>query len=540
MNGKIYSAVLVVLALCMAFTACSAPDTHSHSFGEWETVKETSCAAAGLEKRTCSECGKSESREIAALAHTEEIKQEGFEPTCINPGQEPKTVCTVCGAIVKDRKNIPALGHDFKVSVIVQPDLSTKALEYHKCKRCGYETKQTGNPLSPDKVDLPVMYISGDIKGISKWSARSVTITFDGDTDFECYASMKVQGNSSAKYDKKNFSIKLYEDNEHTDKNKIDLGWGKEFKYCLKANYVDYSQLRNIVSCRLFADVTATRKNLDPNIKSLPTYGTVDGYPILVYINDAFHGLYTLNIPKDKWMYGMKDDESKRQAVICSENASDYNYLRKPMDSKLTDWEIEHCSTTDTAWVRTSFNNFITFLNKADGAEFKNDIGKYLDVDAAIDTMLFTILINGLDNTAKNINYVTYDGVKWIPMVYDLDATWGLWWDGTKLMNQGMLMPEFKGGEYSGHWRYNVLWDKLFKNYPEEIKARYKQLRGNVFTYDHIVDEFEKLDDAIPEIARTSEKKRWYAPSHDMQYMMQISSYAYNQLRLMDKAIDQL
>jgi hypothetical protein len=524
----------------MAFTACSAPEAHVHNYGEWKTVKETSCAEAGLKKRTCSECGHAESQEIAALPHTEEIKKEGFEPTCVNPGQEPETVCTVCGATVKNRKNIPALGHDFKITTVVQPDLSTKALENHKCKRCGFETKQTGNALSPENVGMPIMYITGDIENISKWREKSVTISFSGDTDFECYAVMKVQGNSSQAYEKKNFSIKLYEDEAHTDKNKLDLGWGKEFKYCLKANYVDYSQLRNIVSCRLFADVTATRKKLDPNIKSLPTYATVDGYPILLYVNGSFHGLYTLNIPKDKWMYGMKDDESKRQAVLCSERASDYNHLKKPMDSKLTDWEIEHCSTADTAWVRTSFNNFINFLNNNDGEAFKKGIDKYLDVDAAIDTMLFTILINGLDNTAKNINYVTYDGVKWIPVVYDLDATWGLWWDGTKLMDQGMLMPTFKNGKYDGNWRYNVLWDKLFENYPEEIKARYNQLRGSVFTYEHIMGEFEKLEKEIPDIARISEKKRWYAPSCDMEYMLQIGGYAYNQLLMMDEAINKL
>jgi hypothetical protein len=50
-------------------------------------------------------------------------------------------------------------------------------------------------------------------------------------------------------YPKKNFTIKLFEDANRTVKQKIAFkNWGKQNKFCLKANWIDISHLRNIVS----------------------------------------------------------------------------------------------------------------------------------------------------------------------------------------------------------------------------------------------------------------------------------------------------
>ncbi len=40
-----------------------------HSFGEWKTAKPASCEEKGTEERKCSVCGKTETRETAALGH---------------------------------------------------------------------------------------------------------------------------------------------------------------------------------------------------------------------------------------------------------------------------------------------------------------------------------------------------------------------------------------------------------------------------------------------------------------------------------------
>jgi len=72
-----------------------------------------------------------------------------------------------------------------------------------------------------------------------------------------------------------------------------------------------------------------------------------------------------------------------------------------------SNWELEYCSTgeepEESTWVVESFNNLIDFLNNNNGDDFKNGIANYTDIDRAMDLMLYTLALNGLDNLSKNI-----------------------------------------------------------------------------------------------------------------------------------------
>mgnify|MGYP003288399724 CR=1 FL=1 len=85
-------------------------------------------------------------------------------------------------------------------------------------------------PTTKDEVSAEMTYISKTLS-------------------FHAYIEIKCQGNSSMSYPKKNFTIKLFEDADRTIKQKIAFkNWGKQNKFCLKANWIDISHLRNIVS----------------------------------------------------------------------------------------------------------------------------------------------------------------------------------------------------------------------------------------------------------------------------------------------------
>ncbi len=536
-QGIVFLAIM--LCIIMFFASCdSAPKTCSHKFSEWTVLTEPTCSFQGKKVRICSLCDKKEFERIDLLPHTEIVDKEAKAPTCTLPGTSERISCSVCGLIIKDMEILDATGHDFDIKNAVTATLLTGGLEYRNCKVCGHKEKGQSEKLRPEQIDIPVFYISGDTKGISKTREKSVSVNFKYKTnEINAYALIKWQGNSSAKFDKKNYTVKLFEDEAHTDKKKVDFGWGKENKYCLKANYVDYSQSRNIVSCRIFSDIVATRKNIDPNLKRAPNYGTVDGFPILVYINNQFQGLYTLNIPKDRWLYGMKNDESLRQAVLCADQSSDKTRLKETMTVNDYEWDVEHCSTSDNTWVAESFNNLINFINTKDGEEFRQGIGNYVDVESAIDTLIYTYTLNALDNLAKNINYVTYDGKKWIVTPYDLDATWGMWWDGTKFEEAGSVLPiRKKDGSFSGTRGLNQLYLKLLYYFPDEIKDRYKELRSSVLTYNNIINEFLAFNEAIPKEARESEKVCWQEiPSNDIDHFVQINDFVLRQLSVLDE-----
>ncbi len=538
---KIIKLFAILLAICMFFTSCANgdPATCTHEFGDWKITKKPDCYNTGEKVHKCKKCGTKETA-VVEITHDEEVIAEGKAPTCTEGGYTEIKACKKCYKTTQNKSLIPALGHDFDVTPLEQSTLTKHGTEHRRCKLCGYEEEGKAELIKPEWINIPTVFVDGDIDGISKTKEKSIQAKFIyGDRVEESIATLKIQGNSSAGFEKKNYTIKFYKDAAHEKKNNIDFGWGKQHKYCLKANYVDYTHARNLVSCNIYTEIVKTRKNLDPNIAALPTYGMVDGFPIMLYINGEFHGLYTFNIPKDNWLYGMKTDQSKKLALLCADQwyggSVDFSGL---INEKLTGWDLEHCSTTDTTWVRNSFNRLIEFVKNNDGEAFRQGIGEYIDVNSVIDALIYTYAMDAVDNTSKNINYVTYDGKKWIVSLYDLDATWGLYWDGTKVEENGRTLPYISKNGTIRFQHSNNLYKKVFLNFRSEIKARYKELRATVLTPENIRLQFELFSSAIPEMVREADDEIWpHLPGKSNNNINQITSFATKQLTMLDEII---
>ena len=71
---RIFAALFSGCALALAglgLAACADGDKgDAHSFGNWETAREATCASAGEEIRECEFCGTVETREIPPLGHS--------------------------------------------------------------------------------------------------------------------------------------------------------------------------------------------------------------------------------------------------------------------------------------------------------------------------------------------------------------------------------------------------------------------------------------------------------------------------------------
>ena len=387
--------------------------------------------------------------------------------------------------------------------------------------------------ITPEDLGMPIINITGSLEGMTKTEKKTVGISYmSGDVNFESDATMKWQGGSSVLYPKKNYTIQFIKSSG--SKNKVALvdAWGKQSKYCLKANYIDFSQSRNVVSGRIFNEIVHSR-GIDDELNALPNGGVVDGYPVALYLNGKFLGLYTLNIPKDNWMFGMKD-ETIRQALLFGDNWTEPVFLRQPIadvnDVGGSGWELEYCSTEDdpsvgTAWVAESMNEFIAFLNANNGEAFKAGISQYTDVDRAIDVLIYTYFIHANDNVAKNIVWATYDGVRWIPSVYDMDGTWGMYWDGSVGIPANDFVPAAD----------NLLFQRLLENYPDEIKARYVELREGVLSRSNLRGQFEAFFSAIPKCMYAAEKSKWRSvPNNDVDQQAQILKYIEDRTAYMD------
>ena len=95
---------------------------------------------------------------------------------------------------------------------------------------------------------------------------------------------------------------------------------------------------------------------------------------------------------------------------------------------------------------------------------------------------------------------MTYDGIKWIASMYDMDSTWGLWWDGSRFVATDYAREQFqdmtKASDCSGEG--NKLYVRLQNLFINQIKARYTELRQTIFTYPYLVNKFEEFTQICP------------------------------------------
>ncbi len=402
------------------------------------------------------------------------------------------------------------------------------------CEKCGEESEEYLflSSITPESTNMPAIYLEDYVDSavpISKLEKSNGYINVklkyvsnsDEIEDFECVSELKIQGSSSAGYPKKNFTVKLFEDATFMNKLKVDLGWGSQSKYCLKANYIDASHARNIIGAKLSSQVVASRANIASGLTGAPNYGLIDGYPILMFVNGEFYGIYTLNIPKDDWLFGMEGGEESKEAILMTKDWSDEVSLKETLGLKSFEdykYELEHCSTLDDSWVKPSFNRMIEVLNCGDKQRIRNELPQHLDIEAAIDTFLLVYLMDAGDNQSKNILWVTYDGEVWIPSMYDMDATFGAWWDGTPVgepvdsagwTTENMYPKLNEDGSLNLHWHASKMFYVLWECYNEEVRARWAELREEIFTVENITTLFKDFFAKIDNSAFIADQTKW-------------------------------
>jgi len=373
---------------------------------------------------------------------------------------------------------------------------------------------------SAEQVQLPKVMLNStgitenqNILDLKDKSVKlQITVTYEeGGAQFTCPATIKVQGTSSIYYPKKNYYIEFYSDDTFQTKQKADLlhGWGAHTKYCLKANWIDSTHARNVVSGRLVGQMQAQFGNLFPEAVN---HGVVDGYPVEVYIDGEYHGLYTLNIPKEDWLFGV--DEDAGHLVLGAESpqpdSSTYFKALAPAVDE-SDWSIEvgpHKTQEDVDAVFEKLNRLISFVKDSSDEEFMEQFDKHLNLDACLNYFCFLELCTGVDNCAKNMMLVTYDGELWYPCLYDLDSTWGLQCFGDGLYYTYLPFDNVHCN--------SLLWTRLLTCFPQEIQTRYFELRGSVLSDENIQAAFDAFQAEVPADAWEREKEKWPdVPSRD-------------------------
>ena len=371
-----------------------------------------------------------------------------------------------------------------------------------------------------DSSGLPTVYLTGSTLGMTNKVKKMLKFEFvrDGQS-VSGYAETKWQGNSSLGWAKKAYRIKTYKDKDKNKKLKFRPvpRWLASHKWNLKAYFTDATQTRDVVGANLGAEIWSTQKKTPLELIKTSNFGFIDGFPVNVVINGVYAGLYSFNI--------LKGDYGKTKAQVEGSVYSDVTKFKKypAGGAKLDGSDFELNDPDDlTPEIKDSFNRMLQFAIESTDEDFKEHIDDYLDLESIIDYYLFSNIIINTDAWGKNQQLITYDLQKWYLHPYDLDSSLGGEWNGTLKSKL-----EVTNGAHN-------LFNRVRQLFPEQIKARYAELR-TWLTPAHVLGLYRAKMDTIGEGNYQNEFAKWNEPNQDIYTWQQLTDYIIDRFHKCDE-----
>ncbi len=327
---------------------------------------------------------------------------------------------------------------------------------------------------------LPVVYLDGDTTGMDKSTFKKMYFSMvKNDVKTQGYAEVKWQGDSSLTFPKKGLRLKLYTADNYDEKLKIQpkKSWKATSKFNLKAYPNDALICHDVVNANLGADIWGTNLKLPDKLLDETNLGFIDGFPVILFINNSCQGLYSFNLPRS-------DFDTAKYAVIGDQYNDQTQFKKSGVKLDETDFESLYPEkVTDDE--KTALDSLIEFVATSSDDDFKENLTKHVDLDSAIDYLIFSNVIGDGDAWGKNQVLLSYDGQIWHWHPYDLDGSYGLNWTGGIHIQEDSIF----GTEHQ-------LFSRLMKLFLPEIQARYTQLR-TWLTPAYIADQYIKYIDSI-------------------------------------------
>lgn len=378
---------------------------------------------------------------------------------------------------------------------------------------------------------LPVIKDEASRKGQLK-------IDIDGEV-MNCYVMISVQGATSAAYPKKNLSLEFYPDNTFDKTVSLKIGdMLPHDELVFKANWIDSTHVRNTMSYNLWDKVEETRKGWPKRDIDNTYVGTIGaaavddgatghptGYPCILYVDGSFYGIGDFMCGKKRSNYRIAKN-SPKQILLGFDGA--VNIPALPADGT---YEVKAPSKPN-ADTEEALNLWRSFAQSPQ-ADFTANRDIHLDKNNIVDFYVFLCFICAPDCTQKNTQFLTWDGVKWYFMPYDLDTTYGLHYAGTSIAYPPTLNLFDNGLVMSVN---RTFWNKVLNAYRTEINARYKELRDlGVFSVEMVYDLARDLQSKYTAEMFAAEYAKWpNVPSLQLTSLDQILNWTKDRIDYLD------
>lgn len=378
-----------------------------------------------------------------------------------------------------------------------------------------------------------VMRIVGDVNLVNQTNNKKFEVPVDiyfysaygKEYDFIIYqCGLRIQGTSSTTYPRKNYRIYFSRSTKYGTKLYVNGVEVADFKYsfkpgarpidifCLKADFSDSSSTHNTGAVRIVNDIwkrcgwltppqMAYKGNYDVRIG-------VDGFPIdLFYDNNGtgenvYLGKYNFNNEKSGSgiIYGFEgiegfNDEAAlkggRNKCVCLEflNNSETLCLFGTSNMDTFDDALEFRFKADDTWATAHEEDKAAvkrlwewiYSCKGNPTKFLNEYAEYFGNDSPFAWYLITDYFMAVDNRAKNMMLVTWDGKIWYFIPYDMDTVFGERNDSVLKYDYTITwetMDESIGSyAFAGH--DSVLWE-LVRGCPDKLREVADKLRSTM------------------------------------------------------------
>jgi len=391
---------------------------------------------------------------------------------------------------------------------------------------------------SLDFTSLPLVQLYSDSILNSTYALGRIVVTEAVKTGpaEQLLANLKTRGAYAGKFEKNAFSIKLKDTDGSESLDRSFFGLRNDNDWILDAMSIDKARMRNRVSTDLWNDFS-----IKPSFTKRDMVNGTRGQFVEVFLNDVYFGLYCMTEKVDRKQLKLKEfvpatstspvvqrgalykvDGWSFESLMGNTNSSYYkagqtigNY--KNTSASWRGYAVKYPDLDDGEPIdwKIMYNAVVLCSDFTPDSIFEVNAFNLFDLPQILDYYLFLEFILAADNQGKNMYFAAYDQSV-SPMLFivpwDLDATWGRRWNGTSSAT-GPLQ-DFDAFVDKSVQAQSNLFKRLkklnVKGFRDQLPVRYRELRGNYFAFDNIMNRFQTYHDLFANSgAMKREIKRW-------------------------------
>lgn len=336
-------------------------------------------------------------------------------------------------------------------------------------------TKNKSKTISLTFTNLPIVQIitPNRVFDEQKTIAKIVVNYPDGNKEIdEYFIGLEYRGGTSQNYEKKSYGLSIKGSLNLDDNITASFfGLSNNNDWILDAMWIDKSRMRNKTSFELWRGIDNDRH-----------YG-IRAKHVELYLNNEHQGIYCLSENINSEFLNLNNDNAVLYKAIAWEDGATrfQTYTNNsPKNYYWDGWEQKYPESKKRINWKPLDDLRNLVVNGSDEI-FASQISSLIDINIFIDYYIFLNFVSAMDNTGKNTFLVKEDtNEKFIIIPWDIDGSWGLFWDGTQTSYTSILS--------------NNIFDRLIETNTENFKSRLKQrwayLRGHVFSTNELKNIF--------------------------------------------------